>query len=311
MNALLAYPRYIAKIFWPADLSIVYPYRYDWPMAALFGAGLLLLAVSFLAVKYIRQAPWVFVGWFWFLGTLVPTIGIIQVGAAAVADRYTYLPGIGFFIVLVWGAVEFLSPRPRGKMILGLAGGGALLGCALVTAGQITYWRDSVSLFLHSLEVTQNNYVTDNCLGKAYEQAGDKARALVLYREAVRLEPRFPQSQFNLAICLLEFGQTAEAFQHLQAAGELEPRNADIQFDLGVYFSQHDSWTNAANCFRNAVAVRPDFAPAERNLAKALAQLGRSAEAAPHYRRALQLQPDFAEAKEELNQLLAAHPELR
>ena len=311
MNALLAYPRYLAKIFWPADLSIIYPYRYDWPAAAVLGAMVLLLAVSFLAVKLIRESPWVFAGWFWFLGVLVPTIGLIQVGAAAMADRYTYLPSIGFFVVLVWGAAEFCAARPDGKIILALVGGSALLGCVLATSIQIMHWRDSVSLFAHSLEVTENNYVTDNCLGKAFEQTGDPMRALVLYREAVRLEPRYPQSQFNLATCLIGFGQMDEALQHLQTAAELEPRNADIQFDLGVYFSQHARWTNAATCFRTALTVRPASAAAEHNLAGALVHLGRFAEAVPHYQQALRLQPDWAAAKTELADLLAAHPELK
>jgi Flp pilus assembly protein TadD len=311
MNALLAYPRYVGKLFWPSHLSIIYPYRYDWPLAALLGAALLLLAISFLAVKFIRPAPWVFSGWFWFLGTLVPTIGIIQVGAAAVADRYSYLPSIGFFFMLVWSAAEYFAAQPRGKNILAGGGGVILLGCVLATSIQISYWRDSVSLFLHSLEVTENNYVTDNCLGIAFDKAGDKARALVLYREAVRLEPRYPQSQFNLAISLLGFGQNQEALQHLQTAAELEPRNPDVQFDLGVYFLQHDSLTNAVTCFRNVLTVLPDSVRAENNLADALVKLGRFAEALPHYRRALQLKPDFAAAKKQLEQLLASHPELK
>jgi len=311
MNALLAYPRYVGKLFWPADLSIIYPYRYDWPAGALLGAALLLLAVSFLAIKFIRPSPWVFSGWFWFLGTLVPTIGIIQVGAAAVADRYSYLPSIGFFFMVVWSAAEFCAARPRGKIILTLGGGAILLGCGLATSVQISYWRDSVRLFLHALEVTENNYVADNCLGIAFDKAGDKARALVLYREAVRLEPRYPQSQFNLAISLLGFGQNEEALQHLQTAAELEPRNPDVQFDLGVYFSQHGSLPNAVACFRNVLAVQPDSVRAENNLGDALVRLGRFAEAVPHYRRALQLQPDFAAAKKQLAQLLADHPELK
>jgi len=311
MNALLAYPRYVGKLFWPADLSIIYPYRYDWPAGALLGAALLLLAVSFLAIKFIRPSPWVFSGWFWFLGTLVPTIGIIQVGAAAVADRYSYLPSIGFFFMVVWSAAEFCAARPRGKIILTLGGGAILLGCGLATSVQISYWRDSVRLFLHALEVTENNYMADNCLGIAFDKAGDKARALVLYREAVRLEPRYPQSQFNLAISLLGFGQNEEALQHLQTAAELEPRNPDVQFDLGVYFSQHGSLPNAVACFRNVLAVQPDSVRAENNLGDALVRLGRFAEAVPHYRRALQLQPDFAAAKKQLAQLLADHPELK
>ena len=310
-NAVLAYARYVAKIFWPADLAIVYPHPGHWPVILTLGALVALAAWTFLCVHRWRQSPFLAVGWFWFLGTLVPTIGIVQVGAQSMADRYTYIPSIGFFIALVWGATELCESKPERKRIFLLLGGGALAGCLLVTSIQISYWRDSIRLFRHAVEATQDNFVAANCLGKAYEKIGDNAHALVLYREAVRLAPRYPQSQFNLALTLLAYGQTAEALEHLQAAAALEPRNPDIQFDLGVYFSQHESWTNAAACFRNSLSVRSDFAPAQCNLASALANLGKFAEAAPHYREALRLKPDLADAKKLLAQLLASHPELK
>ena len=222
---------------------------------------------SVLAVLVLRSRPWLATGWFWFLGTLVPTIGFVQVGAQSMADRYTYLPGVGLLIVVVWGAAEFFSTRPLGKFFCTTLAAVALLGCVLVTPVQLTYWRDSISLFRHALEVTTDNYVAANCLGKAYEKNGDGAHALVLYRSAVELEPRFPQSQFNYAMMLLAFRDEASALQHLQAAAALEPRNVDVQFNLGVFFTQHESWTNAVNCFSNAVAVRPDFLRAKEQLA--------------------------------------------
>ena len=267
-----------------------------------------------LCVRNWRRNPFLAFGWFWFLGTLVPTIGLIQVGAQSMADRYTYIPSIGFFIALVWGAAEFCATKPRGNVIYLICAGSALIGCLLTASIQISFWRDSTGLFLHALEVTQDNYVAANTLGKAFEKTGDpkdKARARVLYREAVRLEPRYPHGQFNLAMSLLEFGETAEALQHLKAAADLEPRDPDIQFDLGIYFTQHASWTNAAICFSNSIAIRPDFAPAQCNFAATLANLGRFAEAAPHYREALRLKPDFTDAKKQLNRLLTDHPELR
>jgi tetratricopeptide (TPR) repeat protein len=310
-NAAIAYARYVAKTFWPGDLAIVYSHPQHWPVAPALGAAAVLVVWTILCVRNWRGKPFLAFGWFWFLGTLVPTIGIVQVGSQYMADRYTYIPSIGFFIVLVWGATDLFAARPRGKLILPLLGGAALLGCVLTTAVQISYWRDSTSLFLRAIEVSPDNYVADNCLGKAFEMKGDQAKALVLYREAVRIQPRYPQSQFNLAMSLLAFGETTEALEHLQTAARLEPRDPDIQFDLGIYFSQHASWTNAVNCFSNSVAVRPDFAPAQSNYAGSLARLGRYAGAASHYREALRLKPDFADAKKELDALLAAHPELR
>ena len=310
-NAVLAYARYVAKTFWPADMAIVYSHPTHWPVALTLGALVVLAAWTFLCVRQWRRSPFLAVGWFWFLGTLVPTIGIVQVGAQSMADRYTYIPSIGFFIALVWGAAELCESRPERKRIFLLLGGGALAGCLLVTSIQISYWRDNVRLFRHAIAVTQDNYVAANCLGKAYEKIGDKAHARVLYQEAVRLAPRYPQGQFNLAMNLLEFGERAEALEHLQAAAALESHNPDIQFDLGIYFAQQNSWTNAAGCFSNSLSIRPGFAPAQRDFASALANLGKFAEAAAHYRAALRLKPDFAEAKKELDQLLAEQPELK
>lgn len=313
-NAALAYARYVAKTFWPADLAIVYPHPRHWSLVLALGATALLAVWTMLCVRNWRRNPFLAFGWFWFLGTLVPTIGLIQVGAQSMADRYTYIPSIGFFIALVWGAAEFCATKPRGNVIYLICAGSALIGCLLTASIQISFWRDSTGLFLHALEVTQDNYVAANTLGKAFEKTGDpkdKVRARVLYREAVRLEPRYPHGQFNLAMSLLEFGETAEALQHLKAAADLEPRDPDIQFDLGIYFTQHASWTNAAICFSNSIAIRPDFAPAQCNFAAALANLGRFAEAAPHYREALRLKPDFTDAKKQLNRLLTDHPELR
>jgi tetratricopeptide (TPR) repeat protein len=308
-NAVLAYARYTAKIFWPTDLAIIYPHPKHWPLALALGAAAALAAWTFLCVRRWRKSPFLAVGWLWFLGTLVPTIGLVQVGAASMADRYTYIPSIGFFVALVWGATEFFAERPRGKIILTTLGGAALLGCALTTSIQISYWRDSLSLFRHAVEILPDNYAAENCLGKAYELAGDNARALVCYQAAVATEPHFPQSQFNLAMSLLAVGRTDEALQHLEAAAALEPRDGDVQFDLGIYFAQQASWTNAVNCFSNAVQVRPDFARAQLGWGDALANAGRFNEAVPHFREALRLDPKLTDARKNLDRLLAEHPE--
>lgn len=310
-NAVLAYARYTAKIFWPTDLAIVYPHPKHWPLLLALAAVAVLLVWTFLCVYNWRKRPFLAVGWFWFLGTLVPTIGVIQVGAQAMADRYTYIPSIGLFVAVTWGVAEYFSARESGKFMLPFLAGSSLFGCIGATSLQINFWRDSITLFRHALEVTTDNYVAANCLGKAYEQAGDSTHALILYRASVETEPRYPYSQFNLAMALLDIGQTDEALQHLQVAAALEPRDAEIQFDLGIYFAQHYSWTNAVNCFSNSLAVRPNFAPAQFGLGGALANLGRAAEAAPHFREALRLDPKLLQAKTNLDRLFTEHPELR
>lgn len=310
-NAVMAYARYTAKLFWPTDLAILYPLPNHWPRWLVLGALAVLAIWTFLCIYNWRQKPFFAVGWFWFVGTLVPAIGIVQVGAQSMADRYTYIPSIGLFIVVAWGASEYFSTRGTNKLVPPVLGGAVLLGCVAVTSRQINFWTDSVTLFRHAVDVTMNNYAAENCLGKAYEKIGDPQHALACYELSVKTEPRFPYSQFNLAMALLELGHSEEGLQHLQVAAGLEPRDADIQYDLGIYFAQHSSWTNAVNCFSNSVSVRADFAPAQFALGGALANIGHAADAAPHLREALQLDPGLWQAKTNLDTLLEKHPELR
>jgi tetratricopeptide (TPR) repeat protein len=310
-NGVLAYPRYIAKLCWPTDLSIIYMYPRHWPLALALGAVAVLVAWTFLCAYNWRKRPYYLVGWFWFLGTLVPTIGLIQVGSQSMADRYTYIPSIGLFIVVTWAAVDFFAERGSGKAILSVLGSAVLIGYGAATVHQVGLWRDNITLFRHAVESTTDNYVAENCLGSAYELVGDQAHAMVLYRLAVDTEPRFPSSQFKLAMMMLELGQTTNALHHLQVAASLAPHDADIQYDLGIYFSQHNSWTNAINCYSNSLAVRPAFAPAHFRLGNALANLGRAPEAAVHLRAALKLDPALMPAKTNLDRLMTEHPEVR
>ena len=303
-NVVLAYVRYISKLFWPQDLAIVYSFPHHWPALLAAGAALLLLVWTALVIFRARQSPYLPVGWLWFVGTLVPTIGIVQVGAQSIADRYTYIPSIGFFIVVVWGAGEIMERWPERGKFLPVAGIVALIGCLGVTSIQIGYWHDSENLFLHAIEVTTDNYVAENCLGKAYEQAGRNDRALVLYANAVKLEPRYPQAQFNLALCLLAYGKTNEALDHLRAAARLQPHDPDIQYDLGIYFTQHGSTDDAARGFEAALADRPDFPQAQTALGSLLARQQKFAEAIPHFAVTVRLKPNDPEARFNLGRAL-------
>ncbi len=310
-NVPVAYARYLAKLFWPNDLVIVYPYVYHWPTLAIAGSILLITIVSVLAGLLFWRRPWLACGWFWFLGMLVPVIGLVQVGAQAMADRYTYLPSIGIFIALVWGAAAVVEFKPHLKRIIILLGGGGLAGLLMLTSTQISYWRSDISLFRHALEVTADNYVAANCLGRAYEKNGDQLRARECFRIAVTSEPRFPQSQFNLANCQFALGEKADGLNHLQAAAALTFRDPEIQLALGSLFSKYGSWTNAANCLSNSIFMRADFAIAHANYAHALVNLGQFAPAAAHFRQALKLQPNFPDAQKQLSRLQTDHPELK
>jgi tetratricopeptide (TPR) repeat protein len=302
-NAAIAYASYVLKIFRPTDLGIVYSHPKHWPFLIAGGAVVLLLVWTIPILLNWRRCPYLAVGWFWFLGTLVPTIGIVQVGAQYMADRYSYIPSIGFFIVVVWGGWEMVSTRPQWKNVAVILAGVAVLGCCVLTSVQLSYWRDNVSLFRHAIEVSPDNYIAANCLGKAYEKIGDNEHALVLYQAAVEAEPRFPQSQFNYAIMLLAFGDKPKAFEHLEATAELEPHNADVQYDLGQYFSQAGNLAGALRCFSNCVVLRPDYPNAQFNFGAALVNLGDPTNAAVHFREALRLQPNFPEASNELRRI--------
>ena len=265
-NVAVSYATYVGKMFWPVNLAVFYPYPASIPMWQAGGAALVLGAISWAVIRGMTQRRYLVVGWFWFLGTLVPVIGLVQVGSQSMADRYTYIPSIGLFIVIVWGANDLLTPRPEWKKFLPVVGGVALAGCLAVTSIQLNYWRDSLALFSHTIAVTTDNYAAYNCLGNVLEQAGDKKDAFDLYSKSVSVEPDYPLGQFNLGMMLLEYGQPDEGFDHLTIAAKLMPRDPTLQFDLGIFLSQHGKPTEAAVHFENALKYKPDFAEARRQL---------------------------------------------
>jgi tetratricopeptide (TPR) repeat protein len=304
-NASLAYMRYLSKSFWPANLSIVYPYQHHWPPALAVASALMLAVWSWLFVFNAHRRPYLLMGWLWFLGTLVPTIGLVQVGAQSMADRYTYIPSIGLFIVVVWGVNDLFDLWPGRRLLLPLAGGLALAGCLVVTSRQIGYWQNGTTIFAHAIEVTDNNYVAYNCLGRIFDDMGEKNKALVLFSEAVRIEPRFAPTQFNLATTLLKFGRTDEALEHFNAAAELTPHDPDVQYDIGTYFLLQDQTEKAAGHFIAAIKDKPVFPEAHNSLGLALQKQSKFDEAIAQFSEAVRLKPDFAEAQLNLATTLA------
>jgi protein O-mannosyl-transferase len=306
-NALWAYERYVSKTFWPVDLCIFYPHPYHWPAWLTISAALVLGVWSGLVVWRANRNPYLTVGWFWFLGTLIPTIGLVQVGSQSMADRYTYIPSIGLFILVVWGTNDFLNWRPHWRRLLTWAGGAALAGCLVVTEIQLSYWRNSIRLFRHAIEATTDNFVAYTCLGETLIDLGMKKEALMCCAEAVRISPNSPVAQFNYGMVLLQNGQPADAQAHLDAAGRLAPHNAEVQYNVGLFLLLHDQPAAAVDRFNAALAVRPDFAEAHYRLGQALSRQNRFTEAATHYREALRLRPDFPEAKTALDGVLSTN----
>jgi Flp pilus assembly protein TadD len=308
-NALWAYERYISKTFWPVDLSIFYPYPHHWPAGVVISAALSLAMWSGLSIWRARQNPYLVVGWFWFLGTLIPTIGLVQVGSQSMADRYMYIPSIGLFILVVWGVNDFLNWRPHWRRITAFAGGVALAGCLVCTEIQLRYWQNSIKLFGHAIEATTDNFVAYTCLGETLSDLGMKKEAMMFCAEAVRIAPYSPVAQYNFGMALLQNNKLDEALAHLDAAGRLAPHNSEIQYNLGLVLLLHDKPDEAANHFAAALVERPDFAEAHSRLAQALSQQHKSREAIFHYREALRIKPDFTDALNELAWILATAPD--
>ena len=188
-NALVSYVRYLGKTFWPSRLAIFYPYPAAWPRWEVVTCGLLLLVISGLVLGTARSRPWLLVGWFWFLGVLVPFSGLVQAGAQALADRFMYVPAIGILVAVIWGLHELARGGGYQKIGLAVAGGAVVVLCLALTRQQIGYWRDSEALFRHELEVTENNDLAHNNLGAALDQKGQIGEAIREFQEAIRLKP--------------------------------------------------------------------------------------------------------------------------
>ena len=189
-NVFLSYARYTGKLFWPQNLAVFYPFDADsfafWQVAM---CVLLLLVISIFVIRFGRNQKYLPVGWFWFVVTLVPVIGFVQVGLQAFADRYTYIPYIGLFIMIAWGLPELLSKWPQRKIALGLSMVIALTPLGICTHQQVSFWNNSFTLFSHAIEVTQNNYIAYNNLGVAYNNIGRHQDAIEAYKQAIRIKP--------------------------------------------------------------------------------------------------------------------------
>jgi hypothetical protein len=265
-NAVMSYARYISKIFWPTDLALIYPYPHYWPLAGVVAIAGLLAMLSAIFIFQAKRFPYLPVGWFWFLGTLIPAIGLVQVGVQSMADRYTYLPGIGIFILAVWSVNDLLNSRPQKIKIAALAGAVILTGCLICTSIQLNYWRNSVALFAHTVQVTTDNYAAEDCLGKALENIGKNDDAEKFYAEAVRIEPDYPMAQFDLGMIQVELGKPDDASNHLATAVQFSPHNPVMQFDFGIFLAQHSQPDEAVSHFKAALAGKPDFPEAQREL---------------------------------------------
>jgi Flp pilus assembly protein TadD len=298
-NALVSWVAYLWKTVWPAGLSVFYPHpEAALPMAEVVGAALVLVGITALAVAWRDRRPHVVVGWLWYLGTLVPVIGLVQVGAHAMADRFTYVPLIGIFVLVAWSL-----PSGRGTQAVVLA---AVMALALRTHAQVAVWKDSVTLFQHALAVDSENALAHMNLGVALTERGELDRAVAHLEESLRIKPGQAEGENALGNAWLERGDPDRAAEHYAAALRLVPDYAVALNNLGFALAQKGRYAEAIPYYERALRIDDRHALAENNLGVALARTGDMTAARAHFERAIGFDPRQADAHSNLGALLVA-----
>jgi len=337
-NAFVSYARYLAKTFWPVNLAIPYPYPGHWPMAEIIFSAALIIGVSLLLLKLARRLPFLVTGWFWFLGMLLPVIGLIQVGTQSMADRYTYLPLIGIFIFVVWGMGELWARWKFPKLTAGIAAGFILIACAAQTRTQLAYWQNSETLFQHAIAVTKNNAEAWEHLGTFYLRDENRMKdAQNCFQRSVDINPSRISAHINLGSVFILEGNSDNATEQFNAVLKLSPNDADANCDLGyistlrgqfddaiayynkaiqinpdfasafhnrgLAFEAKNDWTNAIQDFRAAIRLDSNHASTHKHLGVALIHESQTNEAIAEFNRDLELNPNDTEAAQQLQSL--------
>jgi Flp pilus assembly protein TadD len=337
-NALVSYAKYLLLTFWPNDLAVYYPFA-GVPAWQIIGAAFLLIGITAFCVSQRRIRPYLVVGWLWFLGTLVPVIGIVQVGGQIMADRYFYIPSIGLFIALVFGLADIAKRwRVAPALRAGIAGG-ILLILASLTNAQIQRWRDSFTLFEHTLAVTPPNLRIEHNLGVAFgasdrydEAAAHFAKALQIdpnfydglvamgvtrahqgrlpeaieyFQAAIRSQPEAPKAHVQLAHALWTEKRDEAALEEMRRASQLAPKDPDIRADLGLALGLAGRIPEAIEQLHEALRLNPNSAEAHNNLGLALLASGKAQESIPEFQLTLRLKPELKGAADNLRRAQA------
>ena len=329
-NAFLSYAKYIGKMFWPQNLAVFYPLDIaDIPLWQIVLCVLLLLVISIFAVRFGRKHRYLPVGWFWFVGTLIPVIGLVQSGAQSLADRYTYISLTGLFIIIAFGADRLTAKWNYRKYFLSLLAAVVLGAASVCTSLQLKFWQNSITLFQRAVDVTSNNFLIynnfanvlgkmgklnqsleylnkalalrpnsaeiHNNLGNAFRELGKVDQAIEHYKEAVKYKPDLADAHFNLGIALSKKGNFNEAVAEYQKALAIEPANADTLSELGLVYAQQGKLDQAFDCYNKAIVIEPANIIAHGRLGLALAEQGKIDDAIREFRTVLKARPDDVE----------------
>lgn len=278
-NAVLSYAKYIAMMFWPAGLAFLYPHPATLPLGQVIAALALMISLTLLILAVYQRKPYLFVGWFWYLGILLPVIGFIQVGPHALADRYTYVPLIGLFIMLVWGVVDLTAQWKYHKLLLGVICLPSVVSLAFLAWLQVGYWRNSVTLFERALKVTQANYIVLNNLGYFYINNGAIDKGIFYLEEGIKVNPTFGAAYHNIGLGLYGQGKYEKAIKYLLKAQETSFRSDETPRYLGDAYRHIGSMNEAIAAYGRALGIKSGNLLARYGLALALQEVGRNDEA--------------------------------
>jgi protein O-mannosyl-transferase len=304
-NALLAYIKYIVKMFWPRNLAVLYPLSPSIPLWQATSSLFVLLLLSAAVVRARHRRPYLVAGWFWFLVTLVPVIGLIQVGGQSMADRYTYIPLIGLFIMVAWGTADLTRELQHQKAVLALLAGVVISASTAVTWHQLGYWRDNISLFRHTLQITTGNYLINNNLGIALAEKGDLDAAIQEYQAALGINPSYADAHYNLGNAFIKKGHPDAAIQEYRETLLINPKHAGAHYSLGAALANNGNLDAAIQEYRIALRLNPNDTKAHTNLGVALANKGSLDAAIQEFQEVLRIRPNDAKAQTNLGIALA------
>jgi protein O-mannosyl-transferase len=304
-NAPVAYVRYIGMTLWPEQLAVFYPLpTRDFPIWQWTGSLLLLIAVSLLAFRHALRWPWLIVGWLWYLGTLVPVIGIVQVGRQALADRYSYVPSIGLFLIAVWGVAELFCRLGWLRRLLWAGAGMAVASCMAVTWLQIGHWHDSITLWKRAIDCADSD-LAHSQLGQALVEKGERDLARQQFLFALERNPDNAQAHYNLGRLLADEGKLDEAIARYTQALRIDPAYAKANGSLGVALAQQGDVDRAIGYFILALRSDPESLEAHYNLGLAFGQKGNRIDAIQEFYEALRIDPTYTPARQNLDALLS------
>jgi tetratricopeptide (TPR) repeat protein len=337
-NGAVSYISYMGKALWPSNLGVFYPHPETSTVWQFVAAGLLLICLSAAFVMTSQKRPYLVVGWLWYLGTLVPVIGLIQVGTQAMADRYTYVPLIGLFILITWGVYDLVRRWHFQRIVLPLSAVFILLALMVCTWSQVRHWKNSRTLFIRTLNVTSNNWFVRYSLGVALYKEGKHEEAINHLLEALRIKTNYAPAHYTMGLALERQGKLEEAVSHFSEALwnktdyvdayyalgsvrlrqekideairafskalRINPAHAQVYYSLGIALERQGRIEEAMRHYSEALQIKPDFPDAHNNLAIALERQGRIEEAISHYYEALRINPDYVNAHFNLGSLL-------